>query len=244
MTDLHVHTCYCDGLTYPDEYVKAAILKGVSCLGLLAHSFVPFDTCCMRLERYDEFIRDVGRLRKKYAGKIDILCGIEQDLYSPATTDGFDYVIGSVHYIRHGEQYISVDETPEILKEMIDKFYCGDFYACAEDYYNNVAMLSKIRPNIVGHFDLIKKFRKMLPFDENNERYRRAWISAAEKLIECGCTFEINTGGIVRGYLDEPYPSPDILEYIKKRGAKLILSSDAHRPEDIAFGFERFNNLI
>ena len=30
---------------------------------------------------------------------MEIHCGIEQDLFSQEPTDGYDYVIGSVHYL-------------------------------------------------------------------------------------------------------------------------------------------------
>ena len=240
MTDLHVHTNFCDGLTYPEEYVRAAIKKGVRHLGLLAHSYVPFDSCCLPLERYREFISEIKRLKEKYAGQIDIYCGVEQDLYSPAPTDGFDYVIGSVHYLKQGGRYISVDETPEMLKGMIDEFYSGDFYICAADYFKAVGSLAEMRPDIIGHFDLIKKFKRSVPFDSSDMRYRSTWQAAADRLIRAGAMFEVNTGGIFRGYTDEPYPSSEIAEYIKNKGANLILSSDAHSPKGIAYGFEKY----
>ncbi len=244
MTDLHVHTNFCDGLTNPEMCVKAAIECGVERLGIVAHSYVPFDSACMPLERYPEFVKEVERLKNTYTDRIDILCGIEQDLCSPAPTDGFDFAIGSVHYIKQGGRYFSVDETPEILKELIDKFYGGDFYACAEDYFKNVSRLAEIKVDIVGHFDLIKKFMKYIPFDASDSRYRNAWKTAADALLEHGCAFEINTGGISRGYIDKAYPSDEILEYIKNRGGKLVFGSDAHRPENIGFGWEKYQKYL
>ena len=53
--------------------------------------------------------------------------------------------------------------------------------------------------------------------------------------------FELNTGAISRGYRTSPYPADDISEYIKNGGGRLVLSSDAHRAEDIAFAFERYD---
>lgn len=242
MTDLHVHTVFCDGHDTPEEMVKSAIAKGLTKLGIVVHSHVPFDPeSCIALDRVDDFVFEVSELKKKYAAEIDISCGIELDIFSTQDTSPFDYVIGSVHYLKHDDRYISVDETPEMLTGMIDRYYGGDFYACAEDYFATVAKWAQKKPDIIGHFDLIKKFSRIIPFDPENPRYKAAWQSAADELLKLGVPFEVNTGGISRGWLTEPYPSDEIAGYIKSRGGKLILSSDAHRKEDIAFGFEKYN---
>jgi hypothetical protein len=41
-----------------------------------------------------------------------------------------------------------------------------------------------------------------------------------------------------RGYRTSPYPSAEIRQYILARGGKLLLSSDAHAKENIAYGFD------
>ena len=244
MTDLHVHTVFCDGHDTPEEMVNGAVEKGLEKLGIVVHSYVPFDPeSCVAPENVEDFIFEVAELKKKYKDIIDISCGIELDVFSTQDTSPFDYVIGSVHYLKHGDKYISVDETPEMLADMIDKYYGGDFYACAEDYFATVALWAQKKPDIdiIGHFDLIKKFRSIIPFDPENPRYKAAWQSAADGLLKLHVPFEVNTGGISRGWLKEPYPSAEIASYIKARGGQLILSSDAHRKEDIAFGFERID---
>ena len=43
-----------------------------------------------------------------------------------------------------------------------------------------------------------------------------------------------------RGYRTDAYPSREIRDYLRERGARLILSSDAHRKEHIAYSFEKY----
>lgn len=235
LCDFHVHTNFCDGRDEPEKMVLSAIEKGVKRLGLVVHSYVPFDPLsCIPIERTEDYLYEISLLKKKYAGKIDLFCGIEKDLYSQQDTEPFDFVIGSVHYLKHDGRYKPVDETPEIFKEMIDENYGGDFYACAEDYFAAAERLTDMKPDIIGHFDLIKKFSSVVPFDEKNERYRSAWRAAADSLIKLGVIFEINFGGISRGWISKTYPSDEIINYLKSKGARLIKSSDAHRAEDIA----------
>ena len=71
-------------------------------------------------------------------------------------------------------------------------------------------------------------------------RYESAAMRALESLCGKGLLFEINTGAISRGYRTDAYPARPIREYLRAHGARMILSSDAHRKENIAFGFEEY----
>ncbi len=244
MTDLHVHTFFCDGRDSPEDMVLSAVSKGVKRLGAVVHSYVPFDVMsCVPLEKVEDFVYEISLLKKKYRDEIELYCGIEADLYSQQDLSPFDYSIGSVHYLKQGEKYIAIDDTPEILKDMIDEYYGGDSVACAADYFKTVSLLAEKKPDIIGHFDLIKKFSSLIPIDEDDPKYRAAWMEAADTLLKLKVPFEVNTGGISRGWTSEPYPSKEIAQYILSHGGRLILSSDAHRKEDIAYGFDRFADM-
>ncbi len=231
INDYHVHTTFCDGKNTPEEMVLKAIEKGMTLLGFSAHSYTFFDeSYCLRKERYDEYKGEINRLKEKYKDKIEILCGIEQDYYSKEPTEGFSYVIGSVHYVKKNDKYLPVDESEEIFIDIVKTYYNGDYYAFCEDYYEVVGnVVEKTKADIIGHFDLITKFNENSRlFDENNERYIAAWKKAADKLLKTGKVFEINTGAISRGYRTTPYPSKKILAYIEEKGGKIIKNSDSH----------------
>ena len=243
LKDLHTHTAYCDGAASPEEMIKAAIVRGLTAIGISGHSYTSFDTSyCMSLDDIPRYIAEMRWLRAKYFDRIHVLCGVEQDYYSDYPTDEFDYVIGSVHYLKFGDEYVPVDESPDILRAAADKYFGGDIYSLCEEYYRTAAdVAERTGCDIIGHFDLITKFIEREPlFDTSHPRYIAAWQAAADKLIEAGVPFEINTGAISRGLRSEPYPSAEIREYIKERGGSFTLSSDAHRPEHIAFGFEKY----
>lgn len=246
--DFHIHTTFCDGKGTPEEMALSAIEKGLKRIGFSGHSYVDFDTCRMELEDYPKYLAEIRRLAETYASRIEICCGIEQDFDSSASTAGFDYVIGSVHYLfpNHGKEWVSVDSSPEELAAGVEKYYHGDWYAMTDAYYEKVgSVVEKTGADIIGHFDLVTKFNeKHHLFDENDPRYIASWKKAAEKLLRTGKPFEINTGAISRGWKTKPYPGTDALAWLKERGAKLILSSDSHAPDTIAYGFEQFENLL
>lgn len=242
--DLHIHTTYCDGKDTPEELVLAAIEKHMDCIGFSSHSYTDFDeSYCMKKKETKLYKDEISLLKEKYKDKIKILCGIEQDFYSSEPTDAYDYVIGSVHYTKSGDTYIPIDESLDTLIAAVEKYYDGDFYSLAEDYFSTVAKIKNA--DIIGHFDLITKFNEdMRLFDESNPRYINAYKKALDELLKQNVIFEVNTGAIARGFRSVPYPSKEILAYIKEHGGKTVLSSDCHSKDKLMFGFSEYQKYL
>ena len=243
--DLHMHTNICDGRDSAEEMVLSAIEKGLDCVGICAHAYVDFDTCCIPLDKYEVFLADCARLKEKYAPQIKVLCGVEQDIYSSGPTDGFDYILGSVHYLKVEDEYIPVDLSPEVLIAAAEKHFGGDLLALIEAYYETEAKVFAVTHcDIIAHFDLISKFNEgQKLFCETDARVIRAYQAAADALLACGKPFEVNTGAISRGCRTTPYPSSDIYSYLAAKGGRFILSSDAHRRENIAYEFDKWQQI-
>ena len=108
-------------------------------------------------------------------------------------------------------------------------------------------------PEAVSFGELLELFLQNTdPFDADGQFIDRGhsytlavyWQTAAEKLLAAGLPFEINTGAISRGYRKEPYPDRPILDWLKARGAALLLSSDSHRADTLAWQFDRWAPLL
>ncbi len=238
LCDIHTHTCYCDGKNTPAEMTEAARIAGLKCLGFSGHAHTVFDgSWCMSKENTQRYRAEVTALKKEYAGRLDILLGIEQDLYSDDTPAAFDYdyTIGSVHYLRAKDgSYLPVDESPEVLAAACRDYYDGDWLSMAEHYYETVATLATLdpHPTVIGHLDLITKFnRGGRFFDEMAPRYLSAARAAIDALLPTGALFEVNYGAIARGWRDAPYPAEPLMEYLRAHGARLIPTGDTHRAE-------------
>lgn len=96
----HNHTTFCDGKSTVEEMVRAAIDAGCASIGFSGHSYTWFDeSYCMSREGVQQYRAEVERVRQA-SPSIRVLCGVEQDYFSEEPTDGFDYAIGSVHYVR------------------------------------------------------------------------------------------------------------------------------------------------
>ena len=71
MRDFHVHTNFCDGKNSPEEMVEKAVSLGFEEIGLLHHSYTPFDQrYCIKRDKIDEFVDAVAELKQKYKDKI------------------------------------------------------------------------------------------------------------------------------------------------------------------------------
>ena len=245
LSDFHVHTCYCDGKDTPENIVLEAISKGMKKIGFSGHSYVDFDeSISWPAENSEKYKSEINKLKQKYKSKIEILLGIELDYFSDVDTSDYDYIIGSVHYIKCGGKIIAVDHTVECFEQAI-KYCNNDVYEVCEKYFEIVSdVVNKTNANIIGHFDLVSKFNDGNKFfDENNERYIKAYENALNILLKTNRPFEINTGAMSRGYKKFPYPSKKILEYIASHGGKVILSSDSHKKENLMYNFQECEKL-
>lgn len=240
-SNLHTHTSFCDGANTPEEIVLAAIEAGMDTVGFSGHSFTPIDTSyCMSEEGTDAYVKEIERLSEIYGDRINILCGIEMDLYGKRPKHVFDYIIGSVHYVCLGGEYCVVDMNAEAQREAIRTHCAENPYRYVRAYFENVASLPDTLPqcDVIGHLDLVTKFNgDGSIFDENDPRFLSPAFDAIDHLVERGMMIEINTGAISRGYRKTPYPTFQLLRHIARRRGRVTLSSDAHRKEHLMSGF-------
>jgi histidinol-phosphatase (PHP family) len=247
-SNFHTHTTYADGSNSAEEMVLAAIEKGFTEFGISEHSHtsIEWDDYNMTPESTPRYFAEMRALKAKYAGQIDLFCGIEQDAYADLPTAGADYVIGSTHFIeKHGE-FLVVDYGSAGQLENVKKHFGGDFYSFAEAYFAaeaNVAVITKC--DIVGHFDLINKNNEGgRLFDTAHPRYRAAAVAALEEILKTCRLFELNTGAMYRVGRTEPYPQPWLLRELRARGGEVILSSDSHDTASLGFWFAEAEELL
>lgn len=99
------------------------------------------------------------RLREQYAGRMDILLGLEWD--SCVEPDGFDYRIGSVHYQRApGGAYYTTGWDDEMFLLCLNEGCGGDAMAAAARYDEEAAWTARKKAAISGHFDGIVRLNQ------------------------------------------------------------------------------------
>jgi histidinol-phosphatase (PHP family) len=162
--------------------------------------------------------------------EIDFVPGKEERMDLDSSALPYDYVIGSVHRVEGEEVDRATDQT------VYERWDTYDLY---DAYYANVreAALSG-RFEVLGHPDLIKIFRRFPDRDITGMLEETADAVAAS-----GIVVDVNAAGL-RKPVGEIYPSRKLLEMFHRRGVPIVLSSDAHAPDQVGMGYEKSLPLV
>jgi histidinol-phosphatase (PHP family) len=256
LSNAHTHTTYCDGHSTVVEQLRAAERLGFVSLGFSGHAMQGFDwEYCMSVEGQAAYTAELRALQAELAdrqGTPKLYVGVEQDALVPAQEKAknravFDYIIGSTHYFPEPLEgaYVAVDGSRELLKRCVDQRFGGDPQAMAEAYYAmHGSAVENDRPDIVGHFDLVRKYAAFLGLDTANTTYHNAALSALERARRGCAVLEVNTGGIARGYETEPFPAPFLLAAWRDMGGEATLTSDCHDARYLDCAFDETAALL
>lgn len=241
LVDLHVHTYRCHHAKgTAEDMIKSAIQKGLKAIGINDHfpmrylpAPIPVQDYAMELSEAPDHVKELKQLREKYKGKIDVLIGFEVDFYQPAIDtikrsiepflDDFDYLYGSVHVVRG----FPVDD-----EKFLAKWAEQDVDSVFVEYYQTLVKMANTRLfDIVGHFDLPKKYKKV-PSGNLDKQIQ----TALDAIHSAGMAMEINTAGL-RKPIGEIYPSRHILDMAFMKSIPITLGSDAHDPAEVGHEF-------
>jgi len=250
-SSLHTHNSYCDGVGSILEVVEAAAAADLEEIGISSHAPLPFDTSwVMSRAQLSEYVRDVHEARERHGDRITVSFGLEVDFVPDRRVIELqnrevfsldvDYLIGSVHFLGTGYPPRSYEESPEEFRAILRDEYANDIEAMVGDYYHRVReMLRLPAVSIVGHLDRIKRWNGDNAFFRDDEAwYRQAIDQTLRAIASAGKILELNTSGWRNG-LSEPYPAPWILSRCGEYGVPVLVTADAHAPDQVAWGFER-----
>jgi histidinol-phosphatase (PHP family) len=249
--DLHIHTLHCRHATGTMEgTVHRAMEVGLPEIGFSDHFPYPPgfpepapDCVIPSLEEFRIYAAEVRRLQEVYTGRIVIRFAAEVDYL-----DGwgerqaailepfeFDYRIGSVHIVKQA----AVDYREDVLLSAADEW--GGVEAAWDLYWDAVeAMIRRGGFDIVGHFDLMKKYPGGVSVRDHGERVRGLFLG----MKSAGLVLELNTGGVDRASDRMPYPSLGLLRLAAECGVEVTLGSDAHAPADVGRHFRDAARLL
>lgn len=245
-TNLHTHTQFSDGSATVEGQVLAALDNGFISIGISDHSYNVLDgRACLQIGDERRYIDTVKSVRDQYRDKIDVFCGLELDSMTPGEEfryrDEYDYIIGSVHYFKYKGNYYPISFEKELNGFFNDLFH-GDITEFSKYYYDDMMEhITRSRPDIVGHFDLINK---CFTVDDECDAYRTVALEALREVMRYTKRFEVNTGCMLWRQPRIPYPSAFILEEIRKNGGTVVVSSDCHDSPFLAYAFDEMTALL
>lgn len=261
--NLHTHTRWSDGSSEPERYVEEALKQGFEVLGFSDHSPVPFENSfALKEKNLPLYCRAIRDLQKKYASpssadkKIEILLGIEVDFIPGLTVPfnelrkkhQFDYTIGSVHLVRDGNSddlwFIDGPDI-SIYDDGIQKVFGGDGRKAVTAYYRQMQeMVAKHKPDVIGHLDKVKMYNRGRYFSENDRWYQVLIDETLDLVSASGAVVEVNTRGMYKKRSDTLFPGDQVLKKVLSKNIPVMISSDAHKPEELSFLFDEARTVL
>ena len=251
LTDYHLHLRPDEEDTPPERfftaqnverYLEAAAGGGIAELGCSEH--IHRFTQSLDLWRHplwERWARDDLDAYVEFLTETPLRVGIECD-YVPCAEDrtasllearAFDYVVGSIHFI--GDRAIDSDSFSvwETAGDP-DRVWSRYFETLAEAARSGLF-------DILAHPDLVKVWGPATPAPARDPRFY--YEPAVEAIAESGAAVEVSTAGL-RKPVGEIYPAPALAKMCVEAGIPFALSSDAHRPEDVGFAYDRAMALL
>jgi len=240
-TSYHNHTTWSDGSATVPEMIDGARSAGLKELGISDH-FAPTPggdrvSWALSPQLLDAYVAQI-RQAMELPPDITLRLGLEVDFF-PETAElirqrlapyPFDYLIGSVHFIDN----FPIDLSEQAWKEISEESRNGIWRA----YWQRLRAAAQSGLfDIVGHFDLPKKFRFYPSVDLTAEA-----LAVLDAVAAADMAIEINTSGWDRPAA-EAYPSLFYLEEANRRKIPLVINSDAHAVGELTRHFERARHL-
>jgi histidinol-phosphatase (PHP family) len=251
LSDLHVHLRPDAHPSEPADYFttqnaaayrEAATARGITALGASEHIHRfeqaldvwqhPFWRFSARddLDAYCAFVRE----------ETDLLLGIEAD-FVPGREDrlaelldarDWDYVIGSVHFLADRGVDAEYSETGTNRDVWEGARSADDVW---RRYFETLAECARSGLyDVLAHPDLVKVWGGARPAPDTDPRFFNE--PAIEAIAETGIVVELSTAGL-RKPVGELYPAKAFLEMVADAGNRVALSSDAHTPDHLGYGY-------
>lgn len=238
----HSHCTFYDGKAPAEEFVKAAIEAGFHSYGVSSHSPLPFDTrWSLSKGDVEAYLREMERLKKQYAGQIELYVGLEIDYlndgWGPAN-DYFqrmplDYRIGSVHLVTNGEtgEMMDMDGSFDDFRENFRNVYHDDLKHLVRDYFRSSARMVELGGfDFVAHLDKISMNGSLVePMLTEQAWYNELLREYLQLIAEKGVMVEVNTKAYTKKGL--MFPNVKYFKWLKELNIPVMVNSDAHLPQ-------------
>ncbi len=248
--NFHQHSNFSDGAYAPESYIKQAIKLGFSMVGFTEHSPLPFETqFSLKSMAVNDYVSSINKLKTKYQGVIDIYRGLEMD-FIPELSEDFaywknncatDYLIGSVHLVapENNDKLWFIDgHNPDVYDNGLQLYFNGDIKLAVGTYYKQVNQMIETQSfDVLGHMDKIKMHNKNRFFSEDERWYQKYVDECLDLIKQKNIIVEINTRGIYKKRSNSLFPDDLTLQKVKKLNIPIIISSDAHQPNELNLGF-------
>lgn len=239
-----------------EDVVQAAVKAGMSHLGMSEHvpRYAPSELYPEEAEahmspddlvvQFDSFVAEARRLQVAYARKIHLLVGAETEYMSEDSPrlmkelrerHRLDYIVASVHHV----DGMPIDFDEAMFQQAVAKQQ--GLEPLLHKYLDHqLCLIEGLKPEVVGHFDVVRKYCPNAAFTGHLETKMRRNLEACARY---GCLLEINSSGVGKR-IARPFPGEDVLRLAQDAGVRFTISDDAHSPDDIALYYGQLRQYV
>ena len=223
IANYHTHTPRCGHATGTEEaYIQAALAAGFHTLGFSDHTPYLFpdgyrSSFRMAPHQLAGYADTVLRLRKEYAGRIDIPLGVEAEFYPKFFADtvaflrdhGIEYMLLAQHLLENeveGVGAVGPIADPNRLRQ-----YCNQ-------------SIEAMHTGLFSYF----AHPDLMHFVGDKQVYRQEIRRLCQAAKACNVPLEINLLGLRE---NKHYPNPLFWQIAAEEGCPAVFGRDAHQPE-------------
>lgn len=271
--DGHTHSHFCNHASgeETEALIQRAIQLGFTMYSITEHMPLPEswlarspyteewkESLRIRGNDFDAYIREMQKLKHKYADRIQILVGSEID-YLPDQLDYtravlreygpyFEDSLLSVHHLQGKDGWRAVDHDPEDFQDGLIDFY-GSYENVQLEYYrvlkeSMMIGMGPYKPKRISHLTLANKFQCFFKMDIPPQKHlQEVILDILQYMKEHGFSIDVNTAGLYREHCREVYPSPWIIKRARQLGIPMIYGSDSHAVADVGRAYAEYEIL-
>ncbi|GAA5850716.1 hypothetical protein JCM3766R1_000184 [Sporobolomyces carnicolor] len=241
------------------QVVEEAVRQGFTTFGLSEHiprykveHLYPEEAHLSPQDLSDTFSRYLtaaNRLKDEYRDKIALLVGLETEYIDRAglskleqlletSSASIDYIVGSVHHC--DELPIDFDQPRfDHVVSLQDGARERERFArlFAKYFDNQFELIDRLRPEVIGHFDLCRLYYP----DTNFKEYPEVWAKIERNIelaVSYGALFELNASAFRKGW-KTGYPGAEVFDAILEKGGRFTLSDDSHGPQAVGLHYDK-----
>ncbi|MFX1408932.1 MAG: histidinol-phosphatase HisJ [Promethearchaeota archaeon] len=255
LEDWHCHSELCHhAVGSIEDYIKKAIELNLNTIGICDHfpfeflkniERIPYEGYSMTLGEIESYLSNTELLREKYKKNLNVRLAFEIDFFENQESllnvhlnkykSRLDYILGSIHILNFNDGRGAWGFDDSRFRKEFNYYGSDNVYL---RYYRTVQKMlnsNEFDFDIMAHFDLPKKFNDI---PSNKEIIYNEVMKALELIRKRNVIIEINTSGL-RKDAQEQYPSREIMQSMYNLDISIILGSDAHDPNYIAWEFKK-----
>ncbi|MFX1574110.1 MAG: histidinol-phosphatase HisJ [Promethearchaeota archaeon] len=258
--DWHTHNELCHHAKGTiEEYVIKAIDLKLRTIGISDHfpyeflnniERIPYTDYAITVPEIELYLSTTENLKEKYKKDIIIRLGFEIDYFKnqePVLNQHLnnvkkrlDFILASIHILNFFDGRGAWGFDDSRFKSDYDYYGVDKVYMFYYQSLQKMVTSQEFDFDIIAHFDLPKKFNDI---PKNKEMINNEVIKALELIKKRDVVMEINSSGL-RKDCREQYPKKQIIREMYSLDIPILLGSDAHKPQDIAWKFKKMIKLL